>query len=427
MKDSLVTAVRKWLPRPVGRAIEEAYRVARIWLVSVWYRFPARGMRVIAVTGTNGKTTTVSYINEILKASGQVTALYSSATLEIAGQAKPNDTNRTVPPVVDLMRFIQQAKRRGAQWLIFEAASLALAQHKLDTIKVECAVMTNLTQDHLDYHGTMENYAEAKGLLFKRAPRYIVLNRDDKWYDYFAKFPADEAKMSYGTDLEAECRIKKVTLHKKGSDVELEIDHQTQLQLATVLTGKFNVYNVAAAAAATYLLHIDIEAIKKGIANLAGVPGRQERVDAGQPYDIIVDYAHTPDALEQMLETQKHLTKNRLILVFGATGDRDKIKRPIMGEVAGKLADRIFVTDEESYSEDPAVIRKMIMDGIGHQHAEAKTEEIADRRAAIEKALSIARPGDTVLITGMGHEKFRIVNGERLPWNDTEVVKEILG
>lgn len=426
MKDTLVRGVRRLLPGALVRAIEELYRGSRVWLVSFWYGFPARGLKVVAVTGTNGKTTTSSYINEILKASGAKTAFYSTATIELAGEATSNDTNRTVPITSELQKFMRRAKKAGCEWFVFEAASMALHQHKLDSIPVECAVMTNLTQDHLDYHGTMERYAEAKARLFKKKPRFVVLNRDDEWYDYFHKFPATEATMSYGAEESADCRIQHVKLHKSGSDVKLVIDHQTHLELTTSLPGKFNVYNLSAAVSAAYLLHINLESIKKGIANLKGVEGRQQQVDAGQSYDVIVDYAHTPDALQQVMEAQKHLTKKRLILVFGAAGDRDKAKRPIMGEIAGKLADRIFLTDEESYNEDPRAILEMLKVGLKKAHAEAKTEEIIDRRAAIEKALTIARPGDTVLITGMGHEQYRIINGERLAWNDAEVVKEIL-
>jgi UDP-N-acetylmuramoyl-L-alanyl-D-glutamate--2,6-diaminopimelate ligase len=426
MKDALVRVVRGFLPKGIIRGLEEMYRRSRGWLVAARYGFPVKSLQVIAVTGTNGKTTTVSYINEILKADGKKTAMFSTATIEIDGERKLNDLNATVPSVAHMQAFFQKAKRANVDWVVLEVTSQSLQQHKLDDVQPVCAVMTNLTQDHLDYHKTMEEYAAAKALLLQRKPRFIVLNRDDEWYDYFKQFPADELAMTYGANDEAECRITSVQLHKQGSDVKLEIDHQTKLALSTKLPGKFNVYNLSAAVSAAYLLHVPLEAIRDGVANLVSVPGRQELVPVNQPYDVIVDYAHTPDALQQLLEAIKHLTKNRLILVFGATGDRDKGKRPIMGEIAAKHADRIIVTDEECYNEDPAEIRRMVMEGISREKAEAKTEEIADRHKAIEKALSIARPGDTVLITGMGHEQYRIINGQRLPWNDAAVVKEIL-
>jgi UDP-N-acetylmuramoyl-L-alanyl-D-glutamate--2,6-diaminopimelate ligase len=285
--------------------------------------------------------------------------------------------------------------------------------------------MTNLTQDHLDYHKTMEDYAAAKGRLFAKHPRFMVLNRDDKWFNFYDKYEAEEQKMTYGTDEDADARITQVKLYKRGSEARLVIDHQTKLDIATALPGKFNVYNMTAAACAGYLFHASLDAIADGLANLEELPGRFERVDIGKNFEVVVDYAHTPDAIEQLLEATKSITKNRVILVFGATGDRDKGKRPTMGEIAARLADRIILTDEESYNENPQQIRDMVMDGIAGAGGEAKTEEIADRRDAIAKALKVARKDDTILITGMGHERFRIVNGERLPWNDADVVREL--
>ena len=427
MKETLVRGVRKILPKGLVRLLEEGYRRSRVWLISARYGFPARGLRVIAVTGTNGKTTTVAYINSILKAAGHTTAMFGTATIEVAGESKLNDTNTTVATTATMQRFFAQARQAKVDFVVLEVTSQALDQHKLDSVPIEAAVMTNLTQDHLDYHHTMEAYADAKARLFQMNPRLVVLNRDDEWYKRFSAYAGSEMTMSYGTDTEADCRIASVQLYKDGSDIQLIVDHQTELALSAQLPGKFNVYNVTAAAAVAYLLHLDLEAIRQGVAQLAGVPGRQERIDLGQPYGIIVDYAHTPDALQQLLETLRHLTKRRLILVFGATGDRDRGKRPIMGRIASELADRIIVTDEESYNEDPASIRSQLMQGIIEAKGEARAEEVADRRAAIEKALSIARPDDAVVITGMGHEQFRVIAGQRLPWNDAQVVRDILG
>jgi len=232
--------------------------------------------------------------------------------------------------------------------------------------------------------------------------------------------------MTYGTDPKAECRIVGAKLHARSSEVKLKIDLQTELNFTVKLPGKFNVYNSTAAAAAAYLMHVDIEKIEQGLEQLDSLPGRLEHVNVDKPFEVVVDYAHTPDAFKNVLETMRHLTKNRIILVFGATGDRDKTKRPIMGKIATELADRIIVTDEETYTEDPAAIRKMIMKGITDAGGEAMTEEIPDRRKAIEKALSLARRGDTVLLTGMGHEQYRILDGKRVAWNEVAIVKELL-
>ena len=426
MKDELVRGVRKHLPAGMIHQLEEVYRRGRILAISAQHGFPARNLRVIAVTGTNGKTTTANYLNEILKANGNKTALFTTAVIEIAGDRQLNELNATVASTARMQQFFADAKQADVDYVILEITSHSLVQHKLDGVPIECAIMTNLTQDHLDYHGTMEEYAAAKGLLFAKSPRFIVLNRDDTWFEFYNRYEATEQTITYGTSEAADARISQVKMYKKGSEAQLVIDHQTKLELATALPGKFNVYNMTAAASAAYLFHASLDAIAEGIANLEELPGRFERVETGKAYDVVVDYAHTPDALEQLLEATASITKNRVILVFGATGDRDKGKRPIMGKIAARLADRIILTDEESYNEDPKQIRDMVMEGIAEGGGEAKTEELADRRDAIEKALSIARKGDTILITGMGHERFRIVAGERLPWNDADVVRELL-
>lgn len=426
MKEQLSQGVRKVLPPSLLSLVEETYRRARVHAISAKYGYPARGLKVLAVTGTNGKTTTANYLNEILKAAGYSTAMFTTAVIEIAGDRQLNDLNATVATTERMQQFFKDAKLQKVDYVVLEITSHALHQHKLDTVPIECAIMTNLTQDHLDYHKTMEAYASAKGMLFARHPRFIILNRDDEWYEFFDQFEAGEQTMTYGAHEDAECRIAKVKLYKKGSEAHLAIDHQTSLDIATALPGKFNVYNATAAAAAAYLLHVRLEDITDGIANLEEIPGRFERIDTDKPYEVIVDYAHTPDALEKLLEAAKMITKNRVLLVFGACGDRDKTKRPIMGGIAARLADRIFVTDEESYNEDPDQIRRMLIDGIADARGEGKTEEIPDRREAIAKALSVARKDDVILVTGMGHEQYRIVNGEKLPWNDGDVIREIL-
>lgn len=425
MKQKLVRGVRKVLPSSAVSNVEEAYRRGRVKLVSARYGNPAKGLRVIAITGTNGKTTTACFINEILKEAGMRTAMFTTAVIEIDCKQQLNDMNVTVASTAHMQRFFRDARRAHVDYVILEVTSHSLHQHKLDTVPIEVAVMTNLTQDHLDYHKTMENYAAAKGKLFANKPGYIVLNRDDEWFEFFDKFPAAKQKITYGADDEAEAKIEKVTLYRKGSEAHITIDHQTKLMLTTALPGKFNVYNMAAAAAACYVLGVKLNDIVEGVANLDGVPGRFERVVDGLGFDVVVDYAHTPDALEKLLEATKAITKQRTILVFGACGDRDQTKRPIMGKIAARLADRIILTDEESYSEDPQAIRDMIREGIMDGSGDGKTTEIPDRREAIEKALSIAKKGDTILITGMGHEQYRIINGERQPWNDAEVVREL--
>lgn len=427
MKDKVVKMVRKSLPSGAVRKLEDNYRRARVRAVSARYGNPARHLKVIAVTGTNGKTTTVNFINEILKEAGFKTAMFSTALIELNGKTKVNDLNATVGTTSRMQRFFRAAKKAKVDYVVMEFPSHAIDQHKLDTVPVEVAVMTNLTQDHLDYHKTMDHYAATKAKLFAKEPKYIVLNRDDEWFDYFDSYPAGIHKITYGKHDDAEAKIDEVKLYRKGTEAFVTIDHQTKLELATNLPGEFNAYNMVAAASVAYLLDIQLDDIQEGIANLEAIPGRFERIEAEVPYDIVVDYAHTPDALEKILIATKKVTKNRVILVFGACGDRDKIKRPIMGEIAAKEADRIILTDEESYYEDPAAIRAQVFEGIERAKGGAmKTTEVADRKEAIKKALSVAKKDDTILITGMGHEQFRIINGKREPWNDGDVVRELL-
>ena len=426
MKQRLVKGVRSVLPSQAVHLLENVYRKTRIQLVSARYGWPARGLRVIAVTGTNGKTTTANYINEILKQAGYKTAMFTTAVIEVAGESKINNLNATVASVSRMQQFLNEARRYKVDFVILEVTSHSLHQHKLDGVPIEAAVMTNLTQDHLDYHKTMEKYAAAKGLLFARNPRYIVLNRDDDWFDYFDRYLAEEQKITYGKSEDADVRISDIRLYKKGSEATLAFDHQEKSQLATYLPGEYNVFNMAAAASICYVLGVSMSDIKNGIASLEGIPGRFERATKDETYEVIVDYAHTPDALEKLLEATRNITKKRIILVFGACGDRDALKRPIMGKIAAKLADEIILTDEESYNENPDKIRRDIYAGIEESKATNKTTEIADRREAIRHALNIAKKDDTILITGMGHEQFRIINGEKLPWNDTNIVREII-
>lgn len=427
MKHVLVKIARKALPAKALHNVENTYRRVRVKVVSARYGNPSKRLKVIAITGTNGKTTTACYINEILKEANFTTAMFTTALIEVAGKTRLNDMNVTVASTAQMQRFFRNAKKANVDYVVLEVTSHALDQYKLEGVPIEAAVMTNLTQDHLDYHKTMEHYAATKAKLFQLNPRFIVLNRDDEWYDYFNQFTADEQKMTYGKHEEAEAKITRVKLYRKGTEADVVLDHQTHLELATNLPGEFNVMNMTAATTLAYLLGIKLKDIQEGIANVEAVPGRFERAVEGLPYDVIVDYAHTPDALEKLLIAAHSIAKGRVILVFGACGDRDQGKRPIMGEIAARGADRIFLTDEESYNEDPEQIRRMIQEGIKSARGEGKTTEIADRREAIERALGSAGKGDIVLITGMGHEQYRIVNGERLPWNDSQVVCEIVG
>ena len=427
IKNNLTKTARKVLPKSALVGLEKSYRKSRAKIISARYGNPARDLRVIAVTGTNGKTTTVNFLNEILKEAGYRTAMFSTANIEIAGEQTVNDTNSTTATVARLQKFFRDAKKADVEFALIEATSHALDQYKFEGVPIEMAIMTNLTQDHLDYHKTMENYAAAKAKLFEMNPNLVVLNADDEWFDYFNNFATESQKITYGEGESADVKIEKFKLYKKGSEAKLRIDNNVELEIATNLPGEFNIYNMTAAAAGAYLLGISLKDIQEGIANLEGVSGRFEYATPGLPFDTIVDYAHTPDALEKLLKSAKEISKNRTILVFGACGDRDREKRPIMGKIAQNLADRIIITDEENYTEDATQIREEIISGISKKNDKlpANIQEIPDRKEAIRKALQIAGKGDIVLITGLGHEVYRVIDGEKTPWNDTKIVREI--
>lgn len=426
MKQHLVHFARAIIPRGVIQWIETLYRIARVHTIALLHGNPSKQLRVIAITGTNGKTTTANYLNEILKADGKKTALFSTAVIEINNERTPNTLNATVADVRSMQQFFQKAKRAHVDYLIMEFPSHAIHQHKLDDVPVELAIMTNLTQDHLDYHGTMDEYAAVKAKLFAKQPNYIVLNRDDSWYDFFSQYPAKKQRYTYGKSANSDVQIAEVTTSDTGTTATLGLAGTATVDVTLHLPGLFNVYNVAAAATAASLLGSTPDAIQRGVASVTGIPGRFEYVDCGKPNKVVVDYAHTPDGLEKLLTAVQAVTPGRVLLVFGACGDRDALKRPIMGEIAANSADLLFLTDEESYNEDPQSIRDMIRKGIERvDGATERTTEYADRRKAIQAALDSAQPNDTIAITGLGHEMYRIVKGKRIPWNDADVVREL--
>jgi UDP-N-acetylmuramoyl-L-alanyl-D-glutamate--2,6-diaminopimelate ligase len=417
---------RKVLPTGSIKLAEETYRKSRIYGLQARFGFPAKGMRVVAVTGTNGKTTTCMYINEVLKAGGYKTAMYTTAVIELAGKPHLNKTHRTLPLTDQLLRFLRAAKRAEVDFVILEVTSQALHQHKLTGIPVEVAVLTNLTQDHLDYHGTMELYAEAKSRLFNQymKPQYCVLNADDERYDYFMYESVGQV-VSYGQSTDSAERIVGIHAKTNGSTWHLQNGHQV-LHLATKLAGEFNVYNATAAATVGLALGVSPEMIARGIKALELVPGRMESIQAGQKFTVWVDFAVTPDALRKVLETAKTAAHGKVRVVFGATGDRDKAKRPLMGEIAAQHADAIYLTDDETYTEDPEAIRQAVYEGIARAKGQKKTQVIADRLAAIKAAFDDARDGDVVVLTGIGHEDSRNMGGKLIPWDERKIARKLL-
>lgn len=418
--------VRKVVPQRAVRLLENSYRGSRGLFWRAYYGFPARGMRVIAVTGTNGKTTTCSYICEVLKAAGYKTGVYTTAYYEIAGEQSPNRSHMTVASQRDVQDFFKKVKAAGVDFVVLEVTSHALQQGRIDGVPVEAAVLTNLTQDHLDYHGTMEAYASAKARLFGSQinPKVTVLNADDEWYKFFAGKAVGE-KVSYGQKASTTLQLNHYDVSAKGSSFEVTYKGRT-LSGITRLVGLFNIYNAMAAMATGLSLGIDRELVSRGISNLEAVPGRMENIDEGQDFDVIVDYAITPDALQNVLSSLKETSKGRVMIVFGATGDRDREKRPLMGKVAAENADRIFLTDDETYTEDPKSIRHAVYEGIEKAKGSAKTKVYDDRLEAIKAAFKEAKPDDTVLLAGLGHQDYRNMGGKKVEWDERQIARQHL-
>ena len=414
---------RRILSGKALRIIEDEYRLARASYANARFNFPAKNMRMIMITGTNGKTTTAHYLFSILRTAGYSVGLSSTAEFRINERVEINDTNMTVVDPIKLRRQLSHFKQSGVDFVILEATSQALDQHRLYGIPCEVAIFTNLTQDHLDYHKTMQKYAAAKAKLWDLKPKVTVLNLDDEWFDYFKKRATGKI-YTYGL-YKADVSVSGYKVVSGKAQFTLGLKDGKSV-IALHLAGKYNAYNAAAAATAAQALGVKGEMIERGIESLQTLSGRLQEVSIKKPFKVLVDYAHTPDGLKNVLLAVRELTQKDVWLVFGACGDRNKSKRPQMGEIAARLADKIIVTDEESYSEDPQVIRKALIDGvISVRGAKKKLIEIADRKEAIKYALDNAKNGDTVLITGLGHEQYRIENGKKISWNDADVVRKL--
>lgn len=417
--------IKKVLPSAMVRGLMPAFHTAQAMFYNFVFLFPAKKLKVIAVTGTNGKTTTVSYIAAILQEAGFKVGVSTTSYAQIGEKIYHNKENRTVADPIKMFWLLRRMRWRRVDWVILEVTSHSLDQNRLRGVPIYAAVMTNLTQDHIDYHKTMDNYAAAKAKLFKKDAKFTVLNADDEWHDYYDEIPVEQ-KMSYGTNPKAAAHLTNITLTPRYSKFTLTLDHTVKLDFKTSLIGKFNVFNAAAAATITYMLYVDKAAILRGIRNMSTVAGRMEPIEADIPYNLIIDFAHTPDGLENVLETLKSMTKQRLIVVFGGIGNRNDGERQMMGEIAAKHADRIILTDDELYDKSAAWLRKDVMKGIAKGNGSGKTTEVDGRRNGIKKALDIARKGDTVVITGMGDYDFMTVKGEYIPWNDKQVTLELL-
>ena len=400
--------------------------VAMTELAPWFYDYPSESMRMIGVTGTNGKTTTTNIVRTILRAAGYRVGLIGTINTMIEDEVEVS--HNTTPNVVDLQRTLYRMKEAQCDYVVMEVSSHALALNRVAGIEFDVAALTNITQDHLDFHGTFENYREAKALLFtqlkenKKTGKTAIFNMDD----HSSQIIKDRTKASvitYGKG--ASNNIYPLSFKVEASHMELHLHTPVgEMNLLLHITGEFNVYNVMTAVAICLAEKLPLKVITDVLDGFSGVPGRFQLVKAGQPFTVIVDYAHTPDGLDNVLATARLITKGRLWVVFGCGGDRDAKKRPIMGRIALEIADNLVVTSDNPRSEDPETIIADIEKGLAGAPAHKKLYKITDRKEAIWFALSQAKDDDVIMIAGKGHENYQILGNETIHFDDCEVVKE---
>jgi len=400
-------------------------REAMAIVAAHFYGYPSKKLGLIGVTGTNGKTTTTYLIKYILDKAYKV-GLVGTIGNMIGDKSLP--ASRTTPEAVDLQEIFCEMLAENVTYGVMEVSSHALTLKRVEGSSFDVGVYSNLSQDHLDFHKTFDAYREAKGKLFemigkdkKDRPQYAVINRDDQNCEYF-KSKCQVPVYTYGIDGDCDFKAKNVHVRDQGVSYDLEYPGGC-ISMNLKITGLFNVYNSLAAFAVGYLEGVAPESIKESL-ETAGVPGRFEKVDLNQDFTVIVDYAHTPDSLENVLTSAKKFVKGRIITVFGCGGDRDSGKRPLMGEAVAKYSDYSIITSDNPRSEEPEAIIKDIIPGF--DELSVPYEVIVDRRKAIGKAIQMAKAGDLVLIAGKGHEAYQEIKGKTYPFDDKEIAKEFL-
>jgi UDP-N-acetylmuramoyl-L-alanyl-D-glutamate--2,6-diaminopimelate ligase len=398
-----------------------------------FYKRPAERIAVTGITGTNGKSTTAFLIESILSAAGRKSALIGTIEYHVAGKVYP--APHTTPEALELARIFNEALGLGATDAVMEVSSHALAQERVFGVPFDVAVFTNLTRDHLDYHKTMDEYFAAKRVLFEGCgtdgPRAAVTNLDDEYGVKLADFSRKRSSvvLTYGWE-RGDFHARNVDITPRGTRFDMVTPQKdVTISVFSPLIGRVNVYNILAAAAACFARGCESQAIARGIEALTHVPGRFERVDCGQPFTVVVDYAHTDDALRNLTALAREFVSRgdapaSVITVFGCGGDRDRAKRPLMGEVAGRGSDLVVLTSDNPRTEDPCAIMNDAL--VGLQRTGAKYVVEVDRRKAIAMAIAEGRPGDIVLLAGKGHEKVQVAREGSQPFDDVEVAREAL-
>jgi UDP-N-acetylmuramoyl-L-alanyl-D-glutamate--2,6-diaminopimelate ligase len=414
-------AVALVVEQPLGLGVPEivvdSARAAMATAAAAFYGDPTAKLEVVGITGTNGKTTTAFLMRALLEAGGRRCGLLGTVKSVIGGVE--HEVERTTPEAIELQASFRAMLDAGDRACAMEVSSHALQLHRADAIHFAAAIFTNLTQDHLDFHRTMDEYFEAKGRLFDAAPEVAVVNVDD---DYGARLAARLTDpVTFALERDATFRALRVETDISGSHLEVQTP-DGRLELSSPLRGRFNIYNVLGALAAARSLGVDTDAAVTAIETAGQVPGRFETVDEGQGFAVLVDYAHTPDSLENVLLAAREMAERRVHVAFGCGGDRDRGKRPLMGAIARKLADRVILTSDNPRSEDPATIIAEIEAGSGEG-----VIAIVDRRVAIKEAISGASAGDVVVIAGKGHEQGQeFAAGRKIPFDDVTVAREVL-
>ena len=423
--------VKLFIPRRLFKKIEPYGHLGEAILFNSVYRFPGRHLKVIGVTGTNGKTTTCFLIHRLLREAGFNVGLMTTIAYGVGDDIKPQIHHMTNVTMPELMRRLTQFKQQKVEWLVLETTSQGLAQNRVWGIPFTIAVMTNVTHEHLDYHGTFTSYRDAKRKLFKlcnqnrRGQQTGIINADDPTAQLFAgdiKQP-----VTYGIN---HGDMKAANMYLKTDDVTYQVKRKekTLYSIKCHLPGSFNVYNSLAAVCVGAALGLSRQQIEQGIAALKDVEGRMTKIDAGQPFTVIVDFAHTPDSFEKLFKDIRPAVKEKLIVVFGSAGRRDETKRAVQGELAGRFADTIIITEEDDRNADGQAIMQQIAEGteLAGKIIDKNVFLIHDRTEAIQYAVNLARKDDTLLILGKGHEKtIERADGEH-PWDEIGTTKQAL-
>lgn len=405
------------------------------WLCAAWEGFPSRRLVLVGVTGTDGKTTTTTLIHAILQAAGLNAGMISTVAARIGGEEIDTGLHTTTPDPPDLQRYLAQMVQTGATHAVLEVTSHGLAQHRVAGCDFDVAAVTNVTHEHLDFHGSLDAYRKAKAMLFEGlnlsfrkpgVPKVAVLNRDDRSYEYLRSVPADR-RVIYSIENKADVTVGDVVYGPDVTRFTLRLPGG-EVSARTFLVGDYNVRNILAAAAVGVGLGLPPDAVAEGIAAVRGVPGRMERIEAGQDFLAIVDFAHTPNALAQALKTARGMTDGRVIVVFGCAGLRDREKRTLMGRIAGELADVVVLTAEDPRTEDlEEIIETSAIAAIEAGKREGTDLfRVPDRGEAILTACRMARPGDLVIACGKGHEQSMCFGTTEYPWDDREAMRRAL-